>query len=43
MKQQKYIRYILLPTTLLCLIASLFVAALPIPGNIQNWDFILIR
>ena len=24
MKQQKYIRYILLPTTLLCLIASLF-------------------
>ena len=42
MKQQKYIRYILLPTTL-ALLHHFFVAALPIPGKYPKRDFILIR
>ena len=39
MKQQKYIRYILLPTTLLCLIASLFCGCSANSGKISKTGF----
>ena len=39
MKQQKYIRYILLPTTLLCLIASLFGGCSANSGKISKTGF----
>lgn len=39
MKQPKYIRYILLPTTLLCLIASLFCGCSANSGKISKTGF----